>query len=86
MGHSCGTAYRNYLSAYSKTLFTPAAPKEEEPEPKLIITTDTIVEDILPTPTMESDLEKEIKKLKKIISIQSNTIKEQQEIITLLTK
>ena len=92
MGHSCGTSFKNYLSAYSKTLFTPApAPKEEppkaqEPEPTLTIEPkENVVEQIFPTATPANDLELEIIKLRKIISLQSNTIKEQQDVIKLLT-
>ena len=42
-----------------------------------------VAEQIFPTPA--NDLELEIIKLRKIISLQSNTIKEQQDVIKLLT-
>lgn len=90
MGHSCGTAYKNYLSAYSQTLFTPK--KQPEPEPELEIKiqpAEIILEDIVPQQkdtTKLTDMQDEINKLRKIISLQSNTIKEQQEIISLLSK
>ena len=90
MGHSCGTAYKNYLAAYSKTLFTPATkeepPKAKEEEPTLTIEPkQNVAEQIFPTASVANDLELEIIKLRKIISLQSNTIKEQQDVIKLLT-